>query len=316
MCIRDRYLEARWTPTPALLVLAGARNSLVRIDSDSRLPQGAPGASPPSSVSYAALNPVAGLNYRLLPATHVYAAFGTGFETPTLNDLAYRSTDGSLPGLNTGLEPARSQHYELGLKSAAGGLVADAAVFAIRTRHELAVAANSGGRSVYTNIDATQRRGAELGVNAAVASYSLRLAYTWLRAVTADPYTTCVGLPCKPVMIAAGHRLPAVPAHVGYAGLTWRHAPAGFSATLEIQARAAIEVDDRNSDAAPGYWVTGIRAGFEQRTADWQFSEFLHVDNLADRRYVGSVIVNESNSRYFEPEPGRTAYLVFHAAHH
>ncbi len=39
------------------------------------------------------------------------------------------------------------------------------------------------------------------------------------------------------------------------------------------------------------------------------------VNNLGDRRYVGSVIVNDSNGRYFEPGPGRTwmlgARLVF-----
>ena len=29
------------------------------------------------------------------------------------------------------------------------------------------------------------------------------------------------------------------------------------------------------------------------------------MDNLANRSYVGSVIVNESNSRFFEAAPGR-----------
>jgi len=38
------------------------------------------------------------------------------------------------------------------------------------------------------------------------------------------------------------------------------------------------------------------------------------VDNLANRSYVGSVIVNESNSRFFEAAPGRTAYIMFNAA--
>jgi iron complex outermembrane receptor protein len=33
---------------------------------------------------------------------------------------------------------------------------------------------------------------------------------------------------------------------------------------------------------------------------------FVRGDNLADRRYAGSVIVNEGNGRYFEPAPGRT----------
>jgi len=33
---------------------------------------------------------------------------------------------------------------------------------------------------------------------------------------------------------------------------------------------------------------------------------FARVDNLANHRYVGSVIVNEANSRFFEPAPTRT----------
>lgn len=311
----DEYLEASWTPRPALVVLAGVRNSLVRIDSANRLPAGTPGASPPTAVSYSALNPVAGLSYRLAPAVHLYGAFGTGFETPTLNDLAYRSTDGSVPGLNTALEPARSEHFELGLKLAHGPLAIDAALFAVRTRHELAVAANSGGRAVYANIDETHRQGAEFSAATAFGDFTLRTAYTWLRAVTAEPYSSCVGVPCTPVMIAAGRRLPAVPAHSAYAALGWRHAASGFAATLEGQARAAIAVDDRNSDSAVAYWVANLRAGFEQTTSGWHCSEYLQADNLADRRYVGSVIVNESNGRFFEPAPGRTVYLLFSAAH-
>jgi iron complex outermembrane receptor protein len=30
------------------------------------------------------------------------------------------------------------------------------------------------------------------------------------------------------------------------------------------------------------------------------------VDNVLDKTYAGSVIVNEGNSRFFEPAPGRT----------
>ncbi len=90
--------------------------------------------------------------------------------------------------------------------------------------------------------------------------------------------------------------------------------PLGFSATLETLGRAKIYADDRNSAAAGGYWVANVRAGFEQETRHWRFSEFGRIDNLANRAYVGSVIVNETNSRFFEAAPGRTAYVMFNAA--
>ena len=39
-------------------------------------------------------------------------------------------------------------------------------------------------------------------------------------------------------------------------------------------------------------------------------SELLRLDNAADRRYAGSVIVNESNRRFFEPALPRTWLLA------
>jgi iron complex outermembrane receptor protein len=64
-------------------------------------------------------------------------------------------------------------------------------------------------------------------------------------------------------------------------------------------------VNDQNSDAAESYTIGNLRAGFEQRFRQWRFSEFVRVDNVADRDYTGSVIVAEGNGRFFEPSPGR-----------
>jgi iron complex outermembrane recepter protein len=167
---------------------------------------------------------------------------------------------------------------------------------------------------VFQNIGKTTRRGAELSLDALFGSgFDARVAFTHIRAVTDQTYSTCVGLPCTPAVVNAGSRLPAVPMNSLYAGLSWNH-PSGFTATLEAQSRAKIYVDDRNSDAAPGFWVANLRLGLQQQTSRWKFGEFVRVDNLADRDYVGTVIVNESNSRYFEPAPGRTFYVLFTAA--
>ena len=59
--------------------------------------------------------------------------------------------------------------------------------------------------------------------------------------------------------------------------------------------------------------MANLRAGFVQERGHWRLSEFARLDNLANRAYVGSVIVNETNSRFFEPAPGRTAYIMFNA---
>ena len=308
----DEYLQLEWDPAARWRAIAGVRHSDVDVASRNHLVAD----SAPSEIRYAATNPAAGLTYRIGPALNAYAAYGRGFETPTLNDLAYRSTDGTLPGLNVQLQPARSNNYELGLKAGDSHLRADLAAYYISTHNELAVEANAAGRSVYENIGQTERRGAELGVGATWESgLEGRLAYTYIRAVTMEPYTSCAGVPCVPVVIAAGSRLPAVPANALYAGLTWRASRLGFAATAETVGRSQIYADDRNRAAAAGFWTTNLRAGLTQQSPGWTLSETARIDNVTGRRYVDTVIVNESNSRYFEPDPGRTVYLLFTAAY-
>ena len=320
----DQYVQAQWDPDTQWRLIAGVRNNLVEVSSHGHIPS-LDGAD--SSVRFSAVNPVGGITFRASSAVNLYGSYGRGFETPTLNDLAYRSVDGSLAGLNFGLKPARSDNYEAGIKAGNDHLRANLAAFYIKTVDELAVLQNSGGRTVSQNIGETQRRGMELAADASWAGgFSGRLAYTYIRAVVGQAYASCIAAPCNPLAhpggplpanyktVSAGSYLPAVPMNSLYAGLTWRYAPMGFSTTLETQGRARIYVNDRNSDAAAGFWVANLRAGFEQETRHWRFSEFARLDNLAGRAYVGSVIVNETNSRFFEPAPGRTAYIMFYAA--
>ena len=47
----------------------------------------------------------------------------------------------------------------------------------------------------------------------------------------------------------------------------------------------------------------------------WTLSAAARIDNLTDRRYAGSVIVNEGNGRYFEPAAGRNHVLSVSASY-
>ena len=320
----DQYLQAQWDPTDRWRLVAGVRNNFVEVTSHGHL---AVLDAADSEVSYSAVNPVGGVTYRVTSAINAYASYGKGFETPTLNDLAYRSVDGSLPGLNLGLKPARSDNYEVGIKTGNDSVRANLAAFYIKTVDELAVLQNLGGRTVDQNIGETNRRGLELAVDEKWAGgFTAQLAYTYIKAIVAQQYFTCVTAPCNPLAnptgppppnylpVNEGNFLPAVARNSLYVGVSWNYAPLGFSTTLETIARSKIYADDRNTDAAASYWVANLRAGFKQETTHWSFSEFARLDNLANRAYVGSVIVNDANSRFFEPAPGRTVYVMFNAA--
>jgi iron complex outermembrane receptor protein len=308
----DEYFQVQWDLTQRLHATAGIRNSVIDVSSHSHL--SVSGALPLSGTRYSATNPVAGLSYELTDHLSTYASFGKGFETPTLNELAYRSINGSLPGLNFGLQPARSNDYEVGVKTRDAIVRADAAVFVIRTTDELGVLQSSGGRSVYENIGATKRQGAELGLTADLpANFEARVAYSYLKAVVEDAYSGCAGTPCLTTVVPAGNYLPAIPQNILYAGLTWRYPATGFFATAETLVRSRIYADDRNTEYAGGYWTENLRTGFEQKSAGWQTSESLRIENMFNKAYAGSVIVNDANSRFFEPAPGFGVFVMFEA---
>jgi len=304
----DQYLQAQLELARHWLLMAGVRNSTVRMRSRDHYIM--PGNGDDSGTTdYNATTPVLGLTYEVNDSLNLYASYGRGFETPTLNELAYRSTDGSVTGLNLGLKPSRSSHYEAGLKTRLGDTLRfNLAAFHVDTRDELAVQQNKGGRSVFQNVGRTRRTGLEASMRGNWENgIGVELAYTLLRATYARDFESCSGSTC-PVLVPSGNRLPGVPNSALFGELSWRHARSGFSTALEVRSEGRMYVNDTNSDSVSGYTIYNVRAGFEQFIAGWRFKEFVRVENLTDRNYVGSVIVNESNGRYFEPAPGRNNY--------
>ena len=79
----------------------------------------------------------------------------------------------------------------------------------------------------------------------------------------------------------------------------------GVGAAIELQYVDKLFVNERNSDAAPAYTVANVRVGYEWRYAAATLRTFVRVNNLFDRNYAGSVIVGDTNGRFFEPAPGR-----------
>ena len=235
----------------------------------------------------------------------MYANWGEGFETPTFIELAYRTVG---TGLNFDLRPAVSRSTEAGVKVyVLNRQRVNLAVFTTTTSDEIVIDTATGGRTTYKNASKTRRRGIEAQWDADLSyGFSGYVSYTWLSAKFASDATTV--LPPQP--IPAGSRLPGVPQANAYAELAWvRPEWYGFSAALEARYAGRIYVNDRNSDAAPSYAVVNLRAGFEQNIAVWTLREFLRINNATDRNYVGSVIVGDTNSRFFEPSAGRN-YLI------
>lgn len=298
----DLFAIGEWSLTPRWVLAGGARASRVRFRSADRFVT-ADNPDDSGAVRYSGTSFALGLLYKPSDALRFYANAGRGFETPTLAELAYRA--GGASGFNGALRPSRAAQVETGIKAnLASGQLLRWAVFDITTRDEIVVNQASGGRTDFANAGRTRRQGMELSWEAAFEhGFEAYVAWTLIDARYRDRFSTAG------TSIPSGKRLPGVAANTMYAELVWRHA-AGWHAGIELRRVGSIPVNDLNSESADAYTVAAARIGAEQRGRGWRMQQFLRIDNLTDRRYAGSVIVNDNtNRRYYEPAPGRNFLL-------
>ncbi|WP_348541061.1 TonB-dependent receptor [Variovorax sp. TBS-050B] len=297
----DPYAQATWRFAERWTLEAGVRRSSVHFDSRDRYIVGA-NRDDSGSARYGKTLPVASLRYQATADLALYGSVGRGFETPTLNELSYRA--GGASGLNFALRPAVNDSLEIGAKARLGGGLLTAALFQTRTRDEIVTDTNTGGRSTFQNAGRTRRNGFELAWQHETADHwRTQVAYTWLDARYREGF--CSPSPCAASnQIAAGNRIPGIARQSLFASLGWVP-PEGWRAGVEMRALGRIQANDANTASAPGYAVAALYAGYLRKWERWEFNAFARVDNLFDRRYVGSVIVNEGNARYYEPAPGR-----------
>lgn len=298
---REAYLQAHWPLGATLALTGGLRGGEVRMSTDDRFLSN---GNDSGALSYHYSNPVLGLQWKPRPGWALHASVARGFEAPTLGELAYAPATQTEGGFNRGLAGQTSRQVELGSKwrSADAALAVDAALFAADTDNEIGVLSNTGGRSVFQNVGRTRRQGAELALGWAIApGLRLQASASWLDA----EYRSTLG------NIVAGHRIAGTSGASAWAQLAWT--PAGTAGAagpwgqwaLEWRAVGRTQANDASSPAAAasagGYALASLRWSQALALSPLDTLELLaRVDNLADRRYIGSVIVNDGNSRFFE----------------
>ena len=236
-------------------------------------------------------------------AVTVYASTGSSFETPTTTELANRPDTAG--GFNRDLSPQRAWTYEVGARGDGGGW--EVAVYQADVRDALVSfeIPASPGRRFFRNAGSARYRGVEFTAGAAIVR-GLEGRVTWTYSdFRYRRYAFTAG---GTTHVLDGRRLPGIPQQALRLALRARPAAwRGVWGEIETQYASRYAVDDTLSRQTSRWWVTNLRAGWEVRGG--RLAPFVAFQNVFNRKYVASVVVNAAAGRYYEPAPGRNMYL-------
>jgi iron complex outermembrane receptor protein len=254
-----------------------------------------------------AVSPMGGLSVRLTPSHSAYASVSTAFETPTTTELGNQA-DGSA-GLNRDLRPQYSTTLEVGDKGFVRNRVQyDVALFETRVRDELIPFDIGNGRTAFRNAGRTSRRGAEASLGLSAGPLALTTSYTYSHFRFRDFVSGTTQL--------AGKTIPGVPEQ--QVQTTARFSAARAFVVADWIARSEVQVNDANAATAPGYAILNMRVGGWVTRSRPTVVPVIGVQNLFDRKYVGSVAVNAAGTvatgKFYEPGPRRTWFAGLSAA--
>ena len=261
---------------------------------------------------FRAASPVLGLTYHASNTVNLNANYGKGFESPTLAEVAYRDSGVALPlsKFNPDLTASSSQHYELGAKWAPSARTRlDFTLFQIDASDEIVVSTSNSGRTAFKNAPGTTRTGWELsGSTWLTPHWRSTLAASRVDAQFSETFNSGT------TPVASGNKLPGIPQHFLFSELLWssqaangskRLARLGTQTGLELTRAGRLFANDTNTAFADGYTTLAIKASQGWTLGQGSLTAYARIDNLTDKRYVGSVIVNQAASQFFEPAPGR-----------
>ncbi len=296
------FVQSALQVTPHISVTGGLRYDWVNFQADDRL---ITPTNPDDSGRrlMQALSGSIGVAVTPSDAVTVYGNIGTSFETPTTTELTNRPSGAG--GFNPTLEPQKATNYEIGVRGdVAGRLNYSVALYDADVRGELIqfpVPADTNGRVFYQNAGTSRHRGVEVGAQLEMAS-GLTLTTSWT--YSDFRYTRYLAL--------AGRALPGIPQHWLHFLLQGRPA-FGRGSWVEVEEThsSGYLVSDANNTRTSPWWTTNVRVGWDGTVGSVRLNPFLGFNNVFNRSYVGSVVINASNGRYYEPAPGRNMYVGF-----
>lgn len=303
------FVQSVLEVTPRVTVTSGLRYDRVSFRVEDRLVGGAN----PDDSGERIMDAVSGsLGVAVNPTERatVYANVASSFETPTTTELANRPSGAG--GFNDSLGPQRAWSYEVGARGAAWSL----AVFQADVRDELISYEVPGvpQRRFFRNAGSARHRGIELGAGVRL-SEGTTATIAWTYSIFHYRDYRFSATDTGPVFVLDGRELPGIPRHnLRFALRGQPRWARGIWSELETMHLSGYFVDDTLPTRTNPWWHTNLRLGWEGTLGGAgggtvRLSPFVAVNNVFNRHYVGSVVINAARGRYYEPAPGRHLYL-------
>ncbi len=298
------YIQSEWYLSPKYTGLLGLRFTSVRLEVKDQFLSDTSGNGS-GSKTYQGISPIGGLTYHLNPNTNLYAQIGTGFETPTLNEVIY-TPNGSSSSINqfySGISAARSLQSEIGVKwRDTNQAKIDVAFFHAKTKNDIVPYYLSTSGSTFQNAD-TEKTGFELsGLKVLPLNFAIRGAYTLISAKYDQNTSVSSGA------VNSGNKIPGIAENQLYMDLSWRSIDwlakpkvTYTEAGIDYKSVGKMYADSRNLNVANSYKLWGARLSHNIKNGAHTLTMFGRVDNISNKVYASSVVVDQQFGSYYEP---------------
>jgi iron complex outermembrane receptor protein len=124
------------------------------------------------------------------------------------------------------------------------------------------------------------------------------------------------------LLIQSGNQLPGIAQRQLFASVVWQTSKetsiksnTGTQIQLDLLARSGIWANDTNADYASGYAIFNLKLRHALNAGKFENMLYLGIDNLANKKTIGSVIVNQASNQFFEPGMNRNYTLGIQVKH-
>ena len=283
--ITSPFVQYEISPVEKTKITLGGRYDKTEYDAEDRL------TSTTTNKDYSDFTAKAGITYEINPDNSIWFSYSEGFVVPTTSSLFTASNP------NPNLDPEEAQNYEIGLRGKALNkkLKYDIAFYDMDIE-DMVVGYRVGWVTTYTNAGEVSIRGVETTLGYEVSKHlNFDISHTYTKNKY-DEYETGA------LAVYDGNDVRASPDHHWNARAVVSPVEL-LDVELEMDYISRYHTDDANTTSYKRPTLYHLRAAYD--TGVW--SAWLHIKNLANRKYAKRVLTSATSESYYVGSP-RSVY--------